>query len=44
MPKRVSFAADNPTAKFYEYTVMQDRVVLVDTTRMRIIDVIGLNP
>jgi hypothetical protein len=36
--------ADNPTAKFYEYTVMQDRVVLVDPTKMRVIDVIGPNP
>ncbi len=36
--------ADNPTAKFYEYTVVQDRVVLVDPTKMRVIDVIGPNP
>jgi hypothetical protein len=36
--------ADNPNAKFYEYTVVQDRVVLVDPTKMRVIDVIGPNP
>jgi hypothetical protein len=36
--------ADNPTAKFYEYTMMQDRVVLVDPTKMQVIDVIGPNP
>jgi hypothetical protein len=36
--------ADNPTAKFYEYTMVQDRVVLVDPTKMRVIDVIGPNP
>jgi hypothetical protein len=36
--------ADNPTAKFYEYTMMQDRVVLVDPTKMPVIDVIGPNP
>ncbi|MGA8616593.1 MAG: DUF1236 domain-containing protein [Xanthobacteraceae bacterium] len=36
--------ADNPTAKFYEYTVVQDRVVLVDPTKMRVVDVIGPNP
>ena len=36
--------ADNPTAKFYEYTVVQDRVVLVDPTKMQVVDVIGPNP
>ena len=36
--------ADSPTAKFYEYTMVQDRVVLVDPTKMRVIDVIGPNP
>jgi hypothetical protein len=36
--------ADNPTAKFYEYTMVQDRVVLVDPTKMRVVDVIGPNP
>ena len=35
--------ADNPNAKFYEYTMVQDRVVLVDPTKMRVIDVIGPN-
>lgn len=35
--------ADNPAAKFYEYTVMHDRVVLVDPTKMRVVDVIGPN-
>jgi uncharacterized protein DUF1236 len=33
--------ADNRTAKFFEYTVVQDKVVLVDPTRMRVVDVIG---
>ena len=33
--------ANNPTAKFYEYTMVQDRVVLVDPTKMRVVDVIG---
>jgi hypothetical protein len=36
--------ADNPTAKFYEYTMMQDRVVLVVPTKMQVVDVIGPNP
>ena len=36
--------AKNPTAKFYQYTMVQDRVVLVDPTRMRVVDVIGPNP
>jgi hypothetical protein len=36
--------ADNPSAKFYEYTMVQDRVVLVDPTKMRVVDVIGPNP
>ena len=31
----------NPTTKFYKYTVVQDRVVLVDPTNMRIVAVIG---
>jgi hypothetical protein len=31
----------NPVAKFYQYTMVQDRVVLVDPTKMRVIDVIG---
>ncbi len=33
--------AQNPTNKFYKYTVVQDRVVLVDPTNMRIVAVIG---
>ena len=36
--------ADNPAAKFYEYTVVQDEVVLVDPTKMRVIDIIGPPP
>jgi hypothetical protein len=36
--------ADNPSAKFYEYTMVQDRVVLVDPTKMQVVDVIGPNP
>ena len=35
--------ADNPNAKFYQYTMVQDRVVLVDPIKMRVIDV-GRNP
>jgi hypothetical protein len=33
--------AANPATKFYQYTVVEDRVVLVDPTRMRVIAVIG---
>jgi hypothetical protein len=33
--------AENQSAKFFEYTVVQDKVVLVDPTRMRVVDVIG---
>jgi hypothetical protein len=33
--------AQNPTTKFYKYTVVQDCVVLVDPTNMRIVAVIG---
>jgi hypothetical protein len=36
--------ADNPTAKFYEYTMVQDRVVVVDPTKMQVVDVIGPSP
>lgn len=32
--------ADNKSAKFFEYTIVQDKVVLVDPTRMRVVDVI----
>ncbi len=35
--------AANPTAGFYKYTLVQDQVVLVDPTRMRVVDVIGPN-
>jgi hypothetical protein len=34
------FVASNPTAEFYRYTVVQNQVVLVDPTKMRVIDVI----
>jgi hypothetical protein len=33
--------ADIPAAKDYKYTMVQDRVVLVDPTKMRVVDVIG---
>lgn len=33
--------AQNPAAKFYKYTMVQDRVVMVDPTNMRIVAVIG---
>ena len=33
--------AQNPAAKFYKYTVVQDRVVMVDPTNMRIVAEIG---
>jgi Spy/CpxP family protein refolding chaperone len=36
-----SAVAGNQTAKFFEYTIVQDKVVLVDPTRMRVVDVIG---
>ncbi len=36
--------AANQTAKFFEYTIVQDKVVLVDPTRMRVVDVIGPPP
>ena len=31
----------NPAAKFYKYTMVDDRVVLIDPVRMRVIAVIG---
>jgi hypothetical protein len=37
-------AAANPAVKFFEYTMVQDKVVLVDPTKMRVIDVIGPVP
>lgn len=36
--------AENQSAKFFEYTVVQDKVVLVDPTHMRVVDVIGPPP
>lgn len=35
---------DNPAAKYYKYTVVQGRVVLVDPTKMRVVEVIGPKP
>jgi len=36
--------AENRAANFYEYTLVQNKVVLVDPTRMRVVDVIGPPP
>jgi Spy/CpxP family protein refolding chaperone len=36
--------AENQTAEFYECTMVQDKVVLVDPTKMRVVDVIGPPP
>ena len=36
--------ADNSAAKFFQYTMVRDQVVLVDPTKMRVIDVIGPAP
>jgi Protein of unknown function (DUF1236) len=33
-----------PAAKLYKYTVVENKVVVVDPTRMRVIDVIGPSP
>jgi hypothetical protein len=33
--------SENPAAKYYQYTMVQDQVVVVDPTKMRVIDVIG---
>lgn len=33
--------ADIPAAKVYRYTMVENKVVVVDPTRMRVIDVIG---
>jgi hypothetical protein len=33
--------AENRTAQLYECTMVEDKVVLVDPTRMRVVDVIG---
>lgn len=35
--------SENHAAESFEYTVEQDKVVLVDPTRMRVVDVIGPN-
>jgi hypothetical protein len=34
----------NPAAKLYQCTVVEDKVVLVDPTRMRVVDTIGPLP
>ena len=34
-------AADVPAVKLYKYTLVENKVVLVDPTRMQVIDVIG---
>jgi Protein of unknown function (DUF1236) len=39
LPDRV--LTENRAANFYEYTLEQNDVVLVDPTRMRVVDVIG---
>jgi hypothetical protein len=36
--------ADNPVAKLYKFTRVDDQVVLVDPTKMRVVAVIGPNP
>jgi hypothetical protein len=36
--------AGNPAAKLYECTMVGDKVVLVDPTRMRVVDTIGPLP
>ena len=33
--------ADNPAAKLYKYTMVENEVVVVDPTKMRIVDKIG---
>lgn len=37
-------AAGIPAAKIYKYTMVDNKVVLVDPTRMRVVDVIGPPP
>jgi len=39
LPERI--LAENRAANYYEYTLVQNKVVLVDPTRMRVTDVIG---
>jgi hypothetical protein len=36
--------AENPVAKLYKFTRVDDQVVLVDPTKMRVVAVIGPNP
>ena len=36
--------AENPTAKLFKFTRVEDQVVLVDPTKMRVVAVIGPNP
>jgi Protein of unknown function (DUF1236) len=36
--------ADNPVTKLYKFTRMDEQVVLVDPTKMRVVAVIGPNP
>jgi Protein of unknown function (DUF1236) len=36
--------ADSPAAKLYKYTMVENKVVVVDPTKMRVIDVIGPSP
>ena len=36
--------ADNPVAKLYKFTRVDDQVVLVDPTKMRVVAVIGPKP
>jgi hypothetical protein len=35
-----NIAADIPTTKLYKYTVVQNQVVIVDPTKMKVVDVI----
>ena len=35
-----AITADAPSAKFYRYTIAQNRVVIVDPTNLKVIDVI----
>jgi hypothetical protein len=36
--------ADNPVAKLYKFTRVDEQLVLVDPTKMRVVAVIGPNP
>jgi hypothetical protein len=36
--------ANVPAAKLYKYTMVENKVVLVDPTKMRVVDVIGPPP